>query len=94
MRLSKRCLDLIEELHSTAEHCAQIAARIEAEDPTLPDFYESEGRTAQRYLGLRDGKHSAIESLLMNHDAYAGFSVIKDPETGGEWHYYNLRKAQ
>ena len=94
MRISKRCLDLIEELHFTAEHCAQIAARLEAEDPTLPDFYESEGWTAQRYLGLRDGKHSAIESLLSNHNAYAGYSVIKDPETGGEWHYYSLSKAK
>lgn len=94
MRLSKRCLDLIEELEFTAEHCAQIAARLEAEDPALPDFYESEGWTAQRYLGLRDAKHDAIASLLYNHNAYAGYRIMRDPHTEAVWFKYDLRKAQ
>jgi len=94
MKLSKRVFEVVEERQHSAEWCAKIAARYEACDPSLPSHFTRNGHTAQYWYGHRDAAHSTIESLLMAHKAYAGYSVIKDPETGGEWHYYGLRKAQ
>ena len=94
MKLSKRVFEIVEERQHSAEWCAKIAARIEAEDESLPRHFTSGGYGAQYYFGLRDAAHSAIESLLTAHDAYAGFSHQFCEKTQARWNHYDLRKAQ
>jgi hypothetical protein len=94
MKLSKRVLECIEERQHSAEWCARIAARIEAEDPSLPEHFTRGGHTAMYYYGLRDGAQSTIESILMAHNAYAGFSHELCEKTQARWNHYDLRKAQ
>jgi hypothetical protein len=94
MKLSKRVLECIEERQHSAEWCARIAARIEADDPSLPKHFTAGGYGADYYYGLRDGAHSVIESLLMAHNAYAGFSHELCDKTQARWNRYGLRKAQ
>ena len=94
MKLSKRIFECIEERQRSAEWCAKIAARIEADDPSLPKHFTAGGYGAHYYYGLRDGAHSVIESLLMAHNCYDGFYHWHDEETEARWQVYSLRKAQ
>ncbi len=94
MKLSKRVFEIVEERQHSAEWCARIAARYEACDESLPSHFTKNGHTAQYYYGLRDAAHSTIESLLMAHKAYAGFSEQLCDETQARWNYYFLNKAQ
>jgi hypothetical protein len=94
MKLSKRVFKVVEERQHSAEWCAKIAARIEAEDETLPRHFTSGGYGAQYYYGLRDAAHAAIESLLMAHGAYAGFTHKLCEKTQARWQCYAFHKAQ
>ena len=88
MKLSKRVIKIIAERQHTAEWCAKIAARIEADDPTLADHFTRTGHTEEYYYGLRDGAHSVIESLLMAHGSYRGYSEQLCDETDANWNHY------
>jgi hypothetical protein len=94
MKLSKRVFEVVEERQHSAEWCAKIAARIEADDESLPDHFTRGGYGSHYYFGLRDAAHSTIESLLMAHKAYAGFSHELCQKTQARWNHYDLRKAQ
>ena len=94
MKLSKRVFEIVEQRQDSAEWCARIAARIEAGDESLPSHFTGDGRGAGYYYGLRDGAHSTIESLLMAHRAYSGYSEQRCDETQARWNYYFLNKAQ
>lgn len=91
MRVSKRIASLLANRQEQAKRCATIAHRIEAEDPTVCRFMAERG--AEYYYGQRDACHAVIEMVLQDHAAYSGFWIKRCPNTGAEWHIYDLKKA-
>ena len=90
MKLSKRVMKVIEERQQSAEWTAKIGARAESGDPTLPQHFTEDGRGASYYYGMRDGAHSVIESLLIAHGAYRGYSEMLCDKGQARWNQYLL----
>ena len=93
MKLSKRLLEVVETHQDAAEWCADIAERLQDRDEALPSHFYDAGHGSEYYRGLVRGHETAIESILMAHNCYAGFSYGSSAN-GGAYNRYSLSKAQ
>jgi hypothetical protein len=70
-RISNRLEKVLVDLQESIQAIALTKARHEAQDSTLPKFMT---RSAEWYDGLMQGKISTLETLLMSHNSYKGFT--------------------
>lgn len=74
MKLSKRNIDLVEQLEEQIEHHALIIARKKADCPYLPDWFKD--KPTAWYEGALAMCEGHLNSLLMKHNCYQGFSTV------------------
>jgi hypothetical protein len=74
MKLSQRVSTNISDLQARGDHHINIADRVQRRCSNLSSVYN---KPASYYEGLAHGSYSAINSLLMAHNAYGGFVTYR-----------------
>lgn len=96
MKLSKRNLELVEQLEEQIEHHALIIARMESGCPYLPSWFSNKPKAW--YEGALAACEGHLTSLLMKHNCYNGFSTatVKNEQFKVEYtvNRYCTRKAK